>query len=97
MIRFMVAAPWAAMARPTAADPVKLTRSTPRWLLNSSPPAAPCSGTTLSTPGGSSASAAASPMTSASSGVSGLGRSTTVQPVTIAGTTFQMLVTKGKL
>ena len=97
MSRFIVGAAWAAMARPTVVEPVNDTRSTARWLESSSPPAAPDSATTLNTPGGRPASAAASPITRASSGVSGLGRRITVQPVTRAGTIFQMLVTKGKL
>ena len=46
---------------------------------------------------GSPASSAASPITSASSGVSGLGRSTIVQPASSAGTTFQTFVMNGKL
>ena len=51
---------------------------------------------TLSTPGGRPASSAASPSTVASSGVNGLGRSTTVHPVTSAGTTFHRFVVNGK-
>ena len=97
MTRFKVGAACAAMARPTVVEPVNDTTSTARCVLNSTPPSLPASGTTLRTPGGRSASSAASPSTVASSGVSGLGRSTTVQPARRAGTTFQILVMRGKL
>ena len=52
---------------------------------------------TLSTPGGIPASAAASAIIIASSGVQGCGLRTTVQPVARAGATFTMLSMKGKL
>ena len=52
---------------------------------------------TLSTPGGIPASAAASAIIIASSGVHGCGFSTTVQPAASAGATFTTFSMKGKL
>jgi hypothetical protein len=52
---------------------------------------------TLKTPGGMSASAAASAMSIASSGVHGCGLSTTVQPTASAGAVFTTLSMNGKL
>jgi hypothetical protein len=77
-------------------EPVNDTRSTPGWVERICAPVGACSVITFSTPGGRSASSAASPSTVASRGVRGLGRSTTVQPVTSAGTTFQRFVVNGK-
>ena len=82
--------PWAAcpmICLPTAFDPVKLTMSTPGWVVRCSL-AATSPVTTLSTPGGSPTASAMSPSTRASSGVSGDGLSTTVQPTASAGITF---------
>src|SRR5690349_1938264 len=50
---------------------------------------------TLRTPGGSPASASSSASMKASTGVSGDGLSTIVQPATIAGSTFCTLIAKG--
>ena len=92
----MVGAAWPAIAAPTPLEPVKLTRSTPGWVERRAAPSGPCSTTTFTTPGGRPASSAASPIASASSGVCGLGRSTTVHPAISAGTSFHTLVVNGK-
>jgi hypothetical protein len=81
---FSVSAPWPYTLRPTAPEPVKLTRSTPGCRVRASP-AGMSPVTMFSTPAGSPASCATSPMSSASSGVNGDGLSTVVQPAASAG------------
>jgi len=95
--RFTVGAACAAMSRPTAVEPVNDTQSTRGSLDSSRAPSAPSSTTTLSTPSGRPTSAAASPKTSADSGVRGLGRRTTEHPATSAEITFHTFVWNGKL
>lgn len=53
--------------------------------------------TTFTTPGGSPAASAKSPISSDSSGVEGAGFRTTVQPAARAGASFIMLRKNGKL
>ena len=83
-------------SRPTASEPVKLTMSTPGWVVSACP-AATSPVTMFSTPGGSPASSAISPRTNASSGVVGAGLSTTVHPAARAGASLRMLRNSGKL
>ena len=82
--------------RPVAVDPVKVTMSTIGFDVSSSP-TSPCPVITLSTPGGIPASAAASAIIIASSGVHGCGFSTTVHPTARAGATFTTFNMNGKL
>ena len=56
--------------------------------VRSSAPSAPCSTTTLKTPGGRPAASAADPKTKDESGVNGLGRRITEFPAIKAGTSF---------
>ena len=76
------------ISRPTCVEPVNVTMSTAGCVVISLPPSIAWSITTLSTPGGNPAASAASPNNIADSGVSGLGRSTTEQPVMSAGSVF---------
>ena len=83
------------MARPTSVDPVKAILSTSGW-ATSSLPVSPSPVTTLSTPGGSPASAAISANRSAVSGVNSAGFNTTVFPAASAGATFHATMSSGK-
>src|SRR5262245_24094415 len=74
-----------ATSRPAQVDPVNDTVSTPALATSARPTSAP-PGTTLNTPAGTPAFAATSASSSPSSGVSGDGLSTTVQPAANAGT-----------
>ena len=76
--------------RPAAVDPVKPILSTPGLRTSRSPTSRPA-GTTLMTPGGRPASSAISASSSASSGVSGAGLMTRVQPAIKAGDTRDMI------
>ncbi|CNG90163.1 Uncharacterised protein [Mycobacterium tuberculosis] len=84
----------AAIREPTAVEPVKLILSTPGCSVSSSPVAAPPF-TTLTTPSGSPASSIASISTPNSSGASGAGLSTTVQPAARAGPSFNAATNSG--
>src|SRR5690348_12567574 len=68
------------MWRPTSVEPVNVTLSTAGCFTIASPAIAPLPGRTFSTPGGSPASSASSPMRTALSGVSSAGFTTTVLP-----------------
>ena len=68
-----------AMVRPAAVEPVKAILSTPGWRTRCSPTSRPA-GTTLTTPFGMPASSRSSAMSMASSGVSGDGLITMVEP-----------------
>jgi hypothetical protein len=83
------------MERPTAVEPVNATLSRPGW-LTSVEPTSPAPGTTLTTPGGRSASAITSASTSSDSGVVSAGLITTVLPAARAGAIFQAAISSGK-
>ena len=93
---FTLCAAWPMIRFPTASEPVKLTMSTPGWVVRCSL-ASTSPVMMLSTPGGSPASSAISPSTIASSGVNGDGLSTTVLPTASAGTTLTRFRYSGKL
>ena len=83
-----LAAHAAATARPAAVDPVNDTLSTPGWRTRCSP-TAPSPGSTLTTPGGSSASLDASrPKAVHPAAIRAAGLSTTAQPASSAGTSL---------
>ena len=81
---------------PTSVEPVKLILSTPGCLTIASPTMAPLPGSTFSTPGGSPASSASSPMRIAVSGVISAGFRTTQFPAASAGAAFQPTMIIGK-
>src|SRR3984957_11111434 len=74
-----------ATSLPDGVEPVNDTLSTPGLVTSARPTSVP-PGSTLKTPGGSPALSATSASSSASSGVSGDGLSTTVLPAASAGT-----------
>jgi hypothetical protein len=76
------------IARPVAVEPVNETMSTSGCPAIAAPTTGPVPVTRLSTPGGSPASSAASTSRYATSGVSSLGLSTTVQPAASAAATL---------
>ena len=80
---------------PTSVEPVNATLSSPSW-PTSAAPTSPAPGSTLSTPGGSPASAAISASTRAVSGVVSAGLRTTVLPQASAGAIFQAAISSGK-
>ena len=83
-----------AIVRPAAVEPVKAILSTPGWRTRCSPTSRPA-GTMLTTPFGMPASSSSSAMRKASSGVSGAGLMTMVQPESSAGASFDMITNCG--
>ena len=83
-----------AMVRPAAVEPVKAILSTPWWRTRCSPTSRPA-GITLTTPFGMPASSSSSAMSMASSGVSGDGLMTIVEPDSSAGASFDMVTNCG--
>ena len=79
---------------PAAVEPVKLILSTSRCVTRCSPTPRPAA-TMLTTPAGSPTSSITSARRYASSGVSGAGFSTTVEPDASAGPIFNMIVKSG--
>ena len=79
---------------PATVEPVNETLSTPGWLTRCSPTSRPA-GTTLSTPLGRPASSNISARRRASSGVSGAGLNTTVQPATSDGPSLAAAMNSG--
>ena len=79
---------------PAADEPVNEILSTPGWVTRCSPTSRPA-GTTDSTPSGSPASAKISASRKASSGVSGAGLNTTVQPAASAGASLAEAMKSG--
>ena len=71
--------------------------STAAWVVSNWDPSRPSSMITLNTPGGAPAASAASAKASAESGVRGLGRRMTEDPVNSGGMAFHMSIQKGKL
>ena len=82
--------------RPVSVEPVKATLSTIGFEHSSSPTSGPDPTTTLKTPGGMPASAAAFASSSAVSGVSLAGLRTMELPMMRAGATFQTAIMKGR-
>ena len=90
--RFRVGAPFSMILRPTAVEPVKVTRSTRGSLVSISPAIAGSDEvTTLNTPGGKPASCASSPRTVAALGVFGAGLRIMVQPASRPAMTLPRL------
>ena len=83
-----------AMVRPAAVEPVKAILSTPGWRTRCSPTSRPA-GITLTTPFGMPASSSSSAMSRASSGVSGEGLMTIVEPESSAGASFDIVTNCG--
>ena len=81
---------------PTSVEPVKAILRTSGWRARAAPAALPGPGTTLSTPGGTPASAASSARRRAVSGVAAAGLTTTELPSASAGATFQVVMANGK-
>ena len=94
--RFMVWAAPTAIPRPTSVDPVNATLATSGCSTRRCPTVRPGPATTLTTPSGSPASRAIRSSSSAVSGVSSAGLSTTVFPAASAGATFQAAIVSGK-
>ena len=92
--RFICSPQIDAMRRPTSVLPVKATLSTPGWRTRCSPTRAP-PGITLKTPSGTPASSRTSARMNASSGVSGDGFRTNVQPASSAGASFMAVSPSG--
>jgi hypothetical protein len=83
------------MILPTSVEPVKAILSMPSWPTSASPISGPPA-RTLTTPGGTSASAMISASVKAVSGVVSAGLSTTVLPVASAGAIFHAAISNGK-
>ena len=81
---------------PTSVDPVKQTLRTAGCVTKRSPTTDPLPGMTVSTPSGSPASRASSPIRMAVSGVISAGLSTTVLPAASAGASPQPAMGIGK-
>ena len=81
---------------PTSVDPVKQTLRTAGCVTKRSPTTDPLPGITVSTPSGSPASRASSPIRIAVSGVISAGLSTTVLPAASAGANPQPAMGIGK-
>ena len=80
--------------RPAAVEPVKAILSTPGWRTRCSPTSRPA-GITLTTPFGMPASSSSSAMSMASSGVSGEGLMTIVDPDSRAGASLDIVTNCG--
>ncbi len=81
---------------PTSVEPVKHTLRTSGCVTKRWPTIEPFPGTTVSTPGGSPASTASSPIRIAVNGVISAGLSTTALPAAIAGANPQPAIGIGK-
>ena len=93
---FTCSAQPAMICLPTPVEPVKAILRTSGWVTKRSPTTEPLPGMTVSTPSGSPASIASSPMRIAVSGVSSAGLSTTVLPAASAGANPQPAMGIGK-
>ena len=82
-------------AAPVRVEPVTEISATSGSRASAPPTSGPGPGTTFSTPGGRPASSARRASTSAVSGVSSLGLSTTALPAASAGPTFQAAMLSG--
>ncbi len=94
--RLIVSAAPAAIERPTSVEPVNAILATSGCSTRRCPHTDPGPATTLTTPSGSPASTAIRSSSSAVSGVSSAGFSTTVLPAASAGATFHEAITSGK-
>ena len=94
LTRFSCSPQIEAMVRPAAVEPVKAILSTPWWRTRCSPTSRPA-GITLTTPFGMPASSSSSAMSMASSGVSGDGLITMVEPDSSAGASFDIVTNCG--
>ena len=94
--RLIVAAAPAAIDRPTAVEPVNATLATSGCSTSRAPHVEPGPATTLTTPSGSPASSASRSNSSAVSGVSSAGLSTTVLPAARHGASFHEAIVSGK-
>ena len=94
--RLIVCAAPAAIARPTSVEPVNAIFATSGCSTSRAPQVEPGPATTLTTPSGIPASSAIRSNSSAVSGVSSAGLSTTVLPAASAGASFQDAIVSGK-
>ena len=94
--RLIVCAAPAAIVRPTAVEPVNATLATSGCSTSRCPQVRPGPATTLTTPSGIPASSAIRSNSSAVSGVSSAGLSTTVLPAASAGASFHAAIVSGK-
>ncbi len=94
--RFTWSAQPAMIRLPTSVEPVKHTLRTSGCVTKRSPTTEPLPGMTVSTPSGSPASTASSPIRMAVSGVISAGLSTTVFPAAMAGANPQPAMGIGK-
>ena len=94
--RLIVSAALAAIRRPTSVEPVKATLATSGCSTMRSPTTRPCPTTTLNTPSGMPASTTIRSSSTAVSGVSSAGLSTTVLPAASAGPSFHEAIASGK-
>ena len=92
----IVCAAPAAIERPTSVEPVNATLATSGCSTSRCPHVRPGPTTTLTTPSGIPASRAMRSNSSAVSGVSSAGFSTTVLPAASAGASFHDAITSGK-
>ena len=81
---------------PTGVDPVNVILRTSGEVASSPPTSSAGPQTTLSTPAGSPARRASSPIASADSGVEGAGLTTIVQPAASAGAALRAIIAIGK-
>ena len=86
----------AMISRPTSVDPVKTILRTSGWSTSRCPTTLPLPGSTVSTPSGSPAARASSPIRRAVSGVTSAGLATTVFPAARAGAMPQAKIGIGK-
>ena len=96
MTRLIVAAAPAAIERPTSVEPVKAIFATWGCSTRRRPHTLPGPATTLTTPSGRPAPMAIRSNSSAVSGVSSAGLSTTVLPAASAGASFHAAIDSGK-
>ena len=94
--RLIVCAAPAAIVRPTSVEPVKATLATSGCSTSRCPHVRPGPATTLTTPSGSPRRRAMRSNSSAVSGVSSAGLSTTVLPAASAGASFHAAIVSGK-
>ena len=94
--RLIVCAAPAAIVRPTSVEPVNATLATSGCSTSRCPQVRPGPATTLTTPSGIPAASAIRSNSSAVSGVSSAGLSTTVLPAASAGASFQAAIVSGK-
>ena len=92
LTRFIESTAARAINWPVGVEPVKDSLATPGWVPISAPTSAPRPVTTLTTPGGRSASWIARVITSACQGLSSLGLITVAQPAAMAAASLLAIV-----